>query len=391
MAEQGTHNPLVAGSSPAGPTIRNHMRAGRQERQGKRKEQRKRLIIIAAAVGVFFVLAGAAWGAASFLSGGDRVELPASATASASTTESITAGLAAAESTAPQQAEPLVEVPSVLHRRVSEARVLIEAAGLVVVIEEDVVVTGPESGEEREVLSQEPAPGTLAEPGELVVLSVPAVASSDDLSGSQYVVCIDPGHQSRSDTDREPIGPGSEETKDRIRGGTTGVSTGIPEYEVTLQISMNLKERLEAAGVRVVMTREANDVNVSNAERAKIANEAGADLFVRVHCDGSPDSEACGISTLHPASNQWTGPIVAPSENAAQLVQDSMVSATGAESRGIVARDDITGFNWSEVPAILVECGFMSNPVEDKLLSSAHYQDKLAAGITSGILEYLGR
>ena len=187
----------------------------------------------------------------------------------------------------------------------------------------------------------------------------------------------------------EPIGPGASQTKPRVSSGTQGVVTGIPEYEVVLQISNNLKRELESRGVKVVMTRTENEVRISNAERAEIANAADADLFIRVHADGSADSNASGISTLYPGKNQWTGPIVAESTRAARSVQDGMVATTGAESKGIVARDDIAGFNWSEVPAVLVECGFMSNPVEDRLLSSAHYQDKLARGIADGALAYL--
>ncbi len=165
--------------------------------------------------------------------------------------------------------------------------------------------------------------------------------------------------------------------------------TGVPEYEVVLQIANNLKAELENRGVTVVMTRDGNDVNISNSERAQIANKAGADLFIRVHADGSADSGVSGISTLYPGKNQWTGPILAESTDAAQAVQDGMIATTGASSKGIVARDDITGFNWSEVPAVLVECGFMSNPVEDRLLSSSHYQDKLARGIADGAMSYL--
>ncbi len=118
--------------------------------------------------------------------------------------------------------------------------------------------------------------------------------SADGESPDKLVVCIDPGHQKRSNMSAEPIGPGSDEGKPKVTGGTTGVKTRLPEHEVTLQISMNLKERLEEAGVKVVMTRTTNDVDVSNSERAAIANKAKADLFVRIHADGSPDQKKSG-------------------------------------------------------------------------------------------------
>jgi N-acetylmuramoyl-L-alanine amidase len=153
---------------------------------------------------------------------------------------------------------------------------------------------------------------------------------------------------------------------------------------------MNLKDRLEDAGLTVVMTRDSNDVNISNSERAIIANEVAADLFVRIHADGSPNPEVAGITTLYPGANTWTKGIAEESKRAADLVHAAVVGSTGAVSLGTVQRTDLTGFNWSEVPTVLVECGFMSNPVEDRLLASPHYQTKLATGMAVGILEYLG-
>ncbi|TLM83736.1 MAG: N-acetylmuramoyl-L-alanine amidase, partial [Actinobacteria bacterium] len=87
--------------------------------------------------------------------------------------------------------------------------------------------------------------------------------------------------------------------------------------------------------------------------------------------------------------NQWTKPYVAPSKRAAQLVQSALIANTGAVNRGIKPRTDMTGFNWATVPSIIVESGFLSNPVEDRLLSSPHYQDKLAQGMADGIVSYL--
>ena len=76
-------------------------------------------------------------------------------------------------------------------------------------------------------------------------------------------------------------------------------------------------------------------------------------------------------------------------ESAAEAVQAALVAETGAADRGIVGRSDITGFNWSKAPAVLVECGFLSNPVEDKLLSGDDYRATVAKGIANGILDYL--
>jgi N-acetylmuramoyl-L-alanine amidase len=205
------------------------------------------------------------------------------------------------------------------------------------------------------------------------------------------VVCIDPGHQAHANLAQEPVGPGSAITKPKVAAGTSGVVTGIPEYRFALALSLKVKARLEARGINVVMTRMSDAVDISNAERARMANSVGADLFVRVHADGFADHAVHGITTLYPSGNAWVAPITAPSYRAAQLVQAAAAGATGAANRGLSGRSDMTGFNWSAVPAIIVESGFMTNPAEDQALASSAYQDQLADGITAGILEYLGK
>jgi N-acetylmuramoyl-L-alanine amidase len=168
------------------------------------------------------------------------------------------------------------------------------------------------------------------------------------------------------------------------------VATGIPESELVLAVSLKLRDALAAAGVEVVMTRTTQDVDLSNIQRAQIANQAGADLFVRVHADGSTDSATSGIHVLYPASVEgWTDDIAAPSKQAAALAQRELIASTGAKDRGIDSRSDMTGFNWSDVPAVIPEIGFMTNPAEDRLLATEEYQDAVVAGLLRAILEFL--
>ena len=307
--------------------------------------------------------------------------LPYTESGEASTVESEPVSQVASETV---DGVALVEVPNVVGRAGGEAMGLLTAAGLRIStpIDNAVKVTG-----------QDPEAGSVVASGTIISLSVSAVppAQAKSTDPTPVVVCIDPGHQAHSDTKKEPVGPGSSETKARVAGGATGVTTRIPEYEIALQISTNLKRRLEAAGVKVVMTRTTNDVSISNAERAQIANAAKADLFVRIHGNGSPESSAAGISTLYPGSTPWTKPISERSRQAADIIQRSTLTATGAPNDGVTARTDLAGFNWATVPSVLVECGYLSNPVEDKLLSSPQYQDKVAMGIAAGVLRYLGR
>ena len=141
------------------------------------------------------------------------------------------------------------------------------------------------------------------------------------------------------------------------------------------------------------MTRtETAGTSIGNIARARIANRAGAALFLRVHADGSTDPTARGTHTLYPALRAgWTDDIYAESKRAARIVQADLRAALGFPDRGLQERTDFTGFNWADVPVILVEMGFMTNPTEDRLLATAAYQRRAAIGLCRGTLHFLGR
>lgn len=204
----------------------------------------------------------------------------------------------------------------------------------------------------------------------------------------QYIICIDPGHQTKGDMSEEPVAPGSSETKFKVSWGTQGVSTNIPEYELNLQASKILKKYLEGMGFKVIMTRETNDVNITNSERAIFANENNADLVIRIHADGSEDSSVSGASLHIPASNgQYTAKIYEESNKCAKIMFSDMKEA-GFKVNNIYERSDLTGFNWSEVPAVLVEMGFMSNPEEDEKMAEKSYQEKMMKAVAEATQTY---
>ena len=210
-------------------------------------------------------------------------------------------------------------------------------------------------------------------------------------AASAKVVVIDPGHQAHADSGLEPVGPGSNTKKAKVSSGTAGVVTGIPESKLVLTIGLKLRDALKAHGIKVVMTRTSQDVDLSNIARAQIANAAHANLFVRIHADGTTSSSTSGIHVLYPATIKgWTDDIATASKKAASIAQRDLIAATGAKDRGIDARSDMTGFNWSNVPVILPEIGFMTNPAEDRALAMTAYQDKIVKGLTQAILEFLG-
>jgi len=218
----------------------------------------------------------------------------------------------------------------------------------------------------------------------------PAAVPAPDATGLGVVV-IDAGHQGHGNSSLEAEGPGSSVKKPKVESGTSGVVTHVDESVRNLQVALVLQKVLQARGVKVVMVRTSQNVNIPNSERAQIANNAHAALFIRLHCD-SAGSSVSGILTEEPAKNWYPdSPIVAKSAVAAKLVHTATLATTGAKDRGIRSVGDLSGFNWSKVPSVLVEMGLMSNAAEDRRLATPDYQQKLADGMANGIVAFLKR
>ncbi len=195
------------------------------------------------------------------------------------------------------------------------------------------------------------------------------------------LVCIDPGHGTlaRVGAQREPIGPGSPTLKIKDPGGAPG------EAGVVLDIALRTRTLLEARGLRVAMTRTRGAYAGGNIERARFCNARNASLMLRIHADGSTNRALRGVHTLYPALRRgWTDDIYAKSVRAARVVQSAVLHSTGAPDLGLQRRSDLTGFNWADVPVVLVETGFLSNPSEARLLHSPAYRARIARGLAAG-------
>ncbi len=203
---------------------------------------------------------------------------------------------------------------------------------------------------------------------------------------SERVIVIDPGHQAHGNPSKEPIGPGAHETKAKVTTGATGVSTKIPESELCLAVGMKLKTELESRGYRVIMTRTDNDVDISNSERAAIANEAGADAFIRIHANSVDDSSVTGAMTICQTSkNPYNGYMADSCYHLSECVLDEMTNQTGIRKMSVQRADNMSGINWSQVPVTIIEMGFMSNPAEDELMATEEFQNSAVMGIANGI------
>lgn len=203
------------------------------------------------------------------------------------------------------------------------------------------------------------------------------------------LVVIDAGHQRKGNNDKEPDGPGSTTMKAKVSSGTEGHYTGIPEYELNLIVAKKLEAILKERGYRVIMVRDTHDVDLSNSERAEIANRAGADAFIRIHANAHDNSAVNGAETLcQTKNNPYNADLYPESRRLSEEILNALCAECGCKKRSVVETDTMSGINWCRVPVTIVEMGFMTNETEDRLMATEEYRNKLAKGIADGIDAY---
>ena len=210
--------------------------------------------------------------------------------------------------------------------------------------------------------------------------------SNKDNKKKDITIVIDPGHSNKPTNETESISPDSKEKKLKDTLGSTGVNSKVPEYVITNGVALSLEKILKNDGYNVIMTKRNINTPMSNIERTEIGNKNKANLMIRIHCDGVDSQSAVGASILVPeAKGNVTPKISKESKEYGEKIINRYTSYLGLKNRGVVYRDDLTGFNWSKVPIVLIELGFISNPKEDALLSNEKNYNKIATGIANGI------
>lgn len=221
---------------------------------------------------------------------------------------------------------------------------------------------------------------------EEVTAQLSEISEEKPESEKGYLIAIDAGHQEKGNSAKEPIGPGADETKAKVAGGTYGRATGLKEYELNLQIALKLQAELEARGYEVLMIRTENDVDISNAERALRANEAKADAFIRIHANGSDNSSVNGAMTIcQTKSNPYNAGFYEKSKALSVAVLDQLVLSAECKKERVWETDTMSGINWCQTPVTIVEVGYMTNLEEDQLLATEEYQNKISVGIANGV------
>lgn len=202
-------------------------------------------------------------------------------------------------------------------------------------------------------------------------------------------IVIDPANQADDNVAKEQIGPDSEETKNGASTGSVGAGYGTKEYEINLVYATLLKTELESRGYEVILTRDTNNVDMTNKERAIFANESGAGILIRIQMNYSINDDMTGVMALTMSNNSiYNSQLYGESNALATRILQGITEDIETTNHGIYESEDMTLINWSEIPVAVIGIGFLSNSTEEENLLSEGYQSTMVKAIADGIDYY---
>ena len=233
-------------------------------------------------------------------------------------------------------------------------------------------------------------------------------ATETDVSKETHVVFIDPARQITEDTSVEPMSPeidapsltdtgeyatstsaSSAGMKAKMTAAAVGVSSGTFEYDITMAVAQYLNSELVKRGYTVYLSRTTNNVNLSNAKRAQMANSCGAEIYVKLEASYSRDAAAKGeLGFITTSTNSHNGDLYQNNYELCYDILKKTCEETGAQRMGIYETDNLTSLNYCDMPATVLNMGFLSNELDDRDLNTEEYQKKMAIGLAEGIELY---
>ncbi len=215
------------------------------------------------------------------------------------------------------------------------------------------------------------------------------MATSGDAEEDAKKIVIDPGKQSNANMVMEEIGPGSSETKMGASDGFTGSILGTKESSLNLEYAVKLKSELESRGYQVVLTRESDNVDLSNKARAELANAEDADVFIRLQMNFSSNRELSGVMAITMTKQSpYNSDLYNNSNILATRILQNIILQTDATNHGVYENDQMTVINWSQVPVAIINIGYLSNEADEANLIDSQYKEKIIIGIADGIDDY---
>ncbi len=209
------------------------------------------------------------------------------------------------------------------------------------------------------------------------------------ITTKKKIIVIDAGNQATDNFEVEPIGPGSEETKQCITSGSKGIALGAKEYELNFEYAELLKIELEQRGYKVIMTRDSITEEMTNKERAEFANAAGATAVIRIQTNYSSDVNMTGVMTVCMSEDSiYNSNLHNESYVLSTRILQGLTASTEATNRGIYTTDRLTFVNWSKIPVSVIKIGYLSNIGEEANLCDDTYKAKVVTGIADGLDYY---